>query len=115
MPIYEYKCNICDHQLELIQKFGDAPLKTCPSCGQDSVRKLVSAAAFHLKGTGWYETDFKDKPKTKKNINSREKSKDSGEKKKTDIAGTGSKSSINKPSDNKSTDSPSKSAAAKPD
>lgn len=115
MPIYEYKCDICDHQLELIQKFGDAPLKICPSCGQDSVRKLVSAAAFHLKGTGWYETDFKDKPKNKKDIDSKEKSKDSGEHKKTDTAGTGSNSSTNKPSDNKSTGSQAKSTTAKPD
>ena len=61
MPIYEYKCDRCDHQLEILQKISDGPAKTCPECGADSLRKLVSAAAFKLKGTGWYETDFKDK------------------------------------------------------
>ena len=61
MPIYEYRCGQCDHQLEILQKISDEPAKTCPDCGEDSLRKLVSAAAFKLKGTGWYETDFKDK------------------------------------------------------
>ncbi len=65
MPIYEYKCEYCGHQLEMLQKISDDPAKTCPACGQDGLKKLVSAAAFKLKGTGWYETDFKDKkPKT---------------------------------------------------
>jgi putative FmdB family regulatory protein len=65
VPIYEYKCDECDHRLEKLQKISDEPAKTCPECGEDGLRKLVSAAAFKLKGTGWYETDFKDKkPKT---------------------------------------------------
>lgn len=65
MPIYEYKCENCDHRMEKLQKISDEPAKTCPECGEDGLRKLVSAAAFKLKGTGWYETDFKDKkPKT---------------------------------------------------
>lgn len=62
MPIYEYQCDNCDHKLECIQKIDDDPLLTCPKCDQDSLRKLVSAASFRLKGTGWYATDFKDKP-----------------------------------------------------
>ena len=61
MPIYEYKCDQCNHQLEILQKISDDPATTCPECGGESLRKLVSAAAFKLKGTGWYETDFKDK------------------------------------------------------
>jgi putative FmdB family regulatory protein len=61
VPIYEYKCNQCEHLFEILQKISDGPAKTCPECGEDSLRKLVSAAAFRLKGTGWYETDFKDK------------------------------------------------------
>ena len=61
MPIYEYKCEHCSHQLEILQKISDEPVKTCPECGKDTLRKMVSAAAFKLKGTGWYETDFKDK------------------------------------------------------
>jgi putative FmdB family regulatory protein len=59
MPIYEYECENCGHQLESIQKISDPPLTTCPECGQLSLKKLVSAAAFRLKGGGWYETDFK--------------------------------------------------------
>lgn len=61
MPIYEYQCDACQHQLETIQKVSDEPLKICPSCGEPALRKLVSAAAFQLKGTGWYVTDFRDK------------------------------------------------------
>ena len=62
MPIYEYKCEQCDHQLEILQKISAEPVKTCPDCGQEGLRKLISAVAFRLKGGGWYETDFKDKP-----------------------------------------------------
>ena len=61
MPIYEYQCEHCEHKMEAIQKFSDDPLKKCPECKQETLRKLVSAAAFKLTGTGWYETDFKDK------------------------------------------------------
>ena len=61
MPIYEYKCDQCNHQFETLQKINDKPAKTCPQCNVDSLRKLISAAAFKLKGTGWYETDFKTK------------------------------------------------------
>ena len=59
MPIYEYQCAHCDHQLEALQKLSDAPLVTCPACGRDALQKRISAAAFRLKGGGWYETDFK--------------------------------------------------------
>jgi putative FmdB family regulatory protein len=59
MPIYEYKCSACSHELESLQKFVDAPLVTCPACGKDALTKLVSAAGFQLKGSGWYQTDFK--------------------------------------------------------
>ncbi|MFT5140475.1 MAG: putative FmdB family regulatory protein [Lysobacterales bacterium] len=59
MPIYEYRCNDCGHKLERIQKLSDEPLKDCPACEKPELRKQVSAAAFRLKGGGWYETDFK--------------------------------------------------------
>ncbi len=59
MPIYEYRCEQCNHQLEALQKMSDDPLKKCPECGADSLIKKVSAAGFRLKGGGWYETDFK--------------------------------------------------------
>ena len=60
MPIYEYECRQCQHKLEKIQKLSDSPLVDCPACGQPGLKKLISAAAFRLKGTGWYETDFKN-------------------------------------------------------
>ena len=59
MPIYDYKCSKCDYEFELIQKFSDDPVKKCPECFKNSVSKMISAPSFRLKGTGWYETDFK--------------------------------------------------------
>ena len=59
MPIYEYQCQACQHQIEALQKMSDTPLLDCPQCGEASLKKKVSAAAFRLKGSGWYETDFK--------------------------------------------------------
>jgi len=65
MPIYEYRCDSCGHQKEHLQKMSDAPLSVCPACGKETYNKLLSAAGFQLKGSGWYATDFKsDKPKT---------------------------------------------------
>jgi len=63
MPIYEYRCESCGAELEKIQKLSDAPLTDCPSCGKAELKKLVSASSFRLKGSGWYETDFKNKSK----------------------------------------------------
>ena len=59
MPIYEYQCEQCAEQIEALQKISDEPLKECPKCKKQSLRKLMSAASFRLKGAGWYETDFK--------------------------------------------------------
>ena len=59
MPIYEYQCQACGHRLESLQKLSEEPLKDCPACGQPTLNRLVSAAGFRLKGSGWYETDFK--------------------------------------------------------
>lgn len=67
MPIYEYQCESCHHQMEALQKISDDPLKDCPNCGKPNLRKKISAAAFRLKGGGWYETDFKTGGK-KKNL-----------------------------------------------
>ncbi|MEW8208690.1 MAG: zinc ribbon domain-containing protein, partial [Candidatus Thiodiazotropha taylori] len=66
MPIYEYRCQACDHELEAMQKMSDEPLTECPECKQDSLKKLISAAGFRLKGSGRYETDFKSG--NKKNV-----------------------------------------------
>jgi len=62
MPIYEYLCNSCGVRKEHIQKMSDAPIRTCPKCGGTEYNKLISAAGFQLKGSGWYVTDFKNKP-----------------------------------------------------
>lgn len=57
MPIYEYRCLECGHEFELMQKFSDPPLEQCPAC-PGTVQKLISRSAFHLKGNGWYTTDY---------------------------------------------------------
>jgi putative FmdB family regulatory protein len=82
MPIYEYRCASCGFDKEYLQKLSDAPITDCESCGKPSMTKLISAAGFQLKGSGWYVTDFKnngkkDKPESK----DRGESKDGGESK----------------------------------
>ncbi|MBS3803379.1 MAG: zinc ribbon domain-containing protein [Oleiphilaceae bacterium] len=76
MPIYEYVCDACGFEKDLIQKMSEAPLTRCPSCEAESFRKRISAAGFRLSGTGWYETDFKTG--AKKNLT--EKGESSGPK-----------------------------------
>ena len=69
MPIYEYRCEECGHQNDHLQKASERPLSKCPSCGKKAYKKLLSAAGFQLKGSGWYATDFKTtakKPAEKK-------------------------------------------------
>lgn len=68
MPFYEYECENCKFYTELLQKVSDAPLKKCPSCGKSTMKKLVSAPVFRLKGGGWYETDFKGDKENKRNL-----------------------------------------------
>jgi len=63
MPIYEYECQQCGHRLEMIQKFNEAALTRCPVCGKNTLQKCISLPSFQLKGSGWYETDFKNKGK----------------------------------------------------
>ncbi|MFO1318059.1 MAG: FmdB family zinc ribbon protein [Burkholderiales bacterium] len=60
MPIYEYRCEKCGYEKEFLQKVSDAPISTCPACGESAMTKLISAAGFQLKGSGWYATDFKN-------------------------------------------------------
>ena len=57
MPIYEYRCQVCHHEFERMQKFSDPPIAACPTC-DGAVQKLISRSAFHLKGSGWYVTDY---------------------------------------------------------
>jgi len=69
MPIYEYRCGACGHELEVLQKRSEPPLSDCPECHKPSLTKLISAVGFQLKGSGWYATDFKSsgKPADKAN------------------------------------------------
>jgi putative FmdB family regulatory protein len=68
MPFYEYQCQACGAQVEVLQKITDAPLRKCPKCGKSRLVKLVSAPVFRLKGGGWYETDFKTDKDNKRNL-----------------------------------------------
>jgi len=88
MPIYEYVCNACGHEFEEWQKISDAPVRTCPSCGKRKVERLVSLSAFHLKGSGWYVTDYGGKkrgtePARKEKEEKGEKKESGGETPKT--------------------------------
>ena len=101
MPIHEYECRACGELHEFIQKFGDGPKRKCPSCGKLRLKKLISAAAFHLKGDGWYVTDFRDKGKDKDKGKGKP---DSGEGKgdsKPESKSTASKSAESKPAGSK--------------
>lgn len=68
MPFYEYQCKQCGHHLEAMQKINDAPLRKCPECGKSALQRLMSAPVFRLKGSGWYETDFKSDDEGKRNL-----------------------------------------------
>jgi putative FmdB family regulatory protein len=68
MPFYEYECPHCGYDEEVLQKINDKPLTKCPSCGKNGLRKLMSAPVFRLKGSGWYETDFKGDKENKRNL-----------------------------------------------
>ena len=68
MPFYEYECSSCRYYSEVLQKISDKPLKKCPSCGKNTFKKLISAPVFRLKGSGWYETDFKSDKDNKRNL-----------------------------------------------
>ena len=68
MPFYEYQCRACGALTEVLQKISDAALKKCPECGKNQLTKLISAPVFRLKGSGWYETDFKSDSDNKRNL-----------------------------------------------
>ncbi len=102
MPIYEYECRGCGEHHEFIQKFSDRPKRKCPSCGKLRLRKLISAAAFHLKGDGWYVTDFRDKGKSKDKDKGKPESAGSPGDSKPDSKSSDSRSSDSKSGDTKS-------------
>ena len=92
MPIYDYKCSKCEHEIEIIQKINDKPKEVCPKCNKKGLKKQISAPSFRLKGGGWYETDFKTenrkniadsgKTETKKKESSKQSTDSKKEKKK---------------------------------
>lgn len=87
MPIYEYRCSACGQEHEALQKVTEPPLTECPSCGRPGLQKLLTAAGFHLKGSGWYATDFKGgakKPEEKKPADTKTDSKTAKTDSKTD-------------------------------
>jgi len=75
MPIYEYECTNCGHRIEVMQKFSDPPIEECEKC-HGKMRKLISLCTFHLKGTGWYVTDYGSKSKQKENESNSSKQKE---------------------------------------
>jgi putative FmdB family regulatory protein len=108
MPFYEYQCSACGHHHEELQKVTDRPMRKCPACGRTTLRRLVSAPVFRLKGSGWYETDFKADKETKRNLAGERDSaeKDKSEKPKEEKAES-------KPSEKKAAaEAPAKSATA---
>ncbi len=90
MPFYEYQCTKCGHDEEVLQKISDKPLKKCPACGKSAMQKKVSAAAFRLKGSGWYETDFKSSNKRNVAGDAKGEKKVSSDKKSADKKSSGS-------------------------
>jgi len=108
MPIYEYRCSSCGFQKEYLQKVSDPVLSVCPECGKSTFSKMLSAAGFQLKGSGWYATDFKNsgaKPAAKTEAKAEDKG---GAKTESKDSGSGKSDSGAKPGGN----SESKSAAA---
>ncbi len=105
MPIYEYHCDACGHELDALQKLSDEPLKDCPECDAAALRRLVSAPSFRLKGDGWYETDFKSDKETKRNLADVAGSKKDEGAKDKDGATAANKDASAKPKDSKSADS----------
>ena len=112
MPIYEYRCSSCGHELEKLQRITDAPITDCPACEKPALKRLISAAGFRLKGSGWYETDFKKD--NKRNVV--ESTPEGGEKssgKDGDSKSSESKSTESKSSDSGKKDSKSETGSKK--
>ncbi len=105
MPIYEYRCDSCGHELDALQKLSDERLKDCPECEAAALRRLVSAPSFRLKGAGWYETDFKSDKETKRNLADTKESKETKDGKKTDNGKGVKKEGDSKPKAEKSSSS----------
>jgi putative FmdB family regulatory protein len=79
MPIFDYQCEACGHTFDVLQKVGEGALRKCPKCGKLKLKKQLAAPNFHLKGSGWYKTDFKDKSAKKDGDKAAAKSGDKSE------------------------------------
>ena len=108
VPIYEYRCDSCAHELEKIQKMNDDMLVDCPECDEPALKKLISAAAFRLKGSGWYETDFKKD--NKRNLAESSSKESNGSATTTDKSSNG----VSKKADTSSSQSDVKKSESKP-
>ena len=114
MPIYEYRCSACGFEKDALQKMADPPLVECPTCGKPALVKLVSAAGFQLKGSGWYATDFKSSGAPKPSADKSDAPKaDGGSKASSDAKASDGKSGTTS-GDSKSSPGDSTSAASKP-
>jgi putative FmdB family regulatory protein len=91
MPFYEYECTACRFYVEALQKISEPPLRKCPSCKKQTLKKLVSAPVFRLKGAGWYETDFKSDQEQKRNLVGSDEGPERSEAKEDKTAGTEAK------------------------
>jgi putative FmdB family regulatory protein len=112
MPLYEYRCEACGHQFEVIQKFSDEPIAVCPKCSSGPVAKLLSSPAFQFKGTGWYITDYARKGATEgKEAKGTPATESKDDSKKDDSKKDDSKSTTTSSTDSSATATPS---ASKP-
>jgi putative FmdB family regulatory protein len=116
MPFYEYQCQACGSQVEVLQKISEPPLRKCPECGKSKLTKLVSAPVFRLKGGGWYETDFKSDKDVKRNLAGAEKDAPAagGETKPAADAAAATPAKDAKPAADKPADKPAEKSAEKP-
>jgi putative FmdB family regulatory protein len=112
MPFYEYECPHCGYHDEVLQKISDKPLTKCPTCGKKGLKKLMSAPLFRLKGSGWYETDFKSDKENKRNLHGADKEEAKSESKSDTKAET--KSETKTETKSETAKSESKPAADKP-
>jgi putative FmdB family regulatory protein len=115
MPFYEYECASCKFYTEVMQKISDTPLKKCPSCGKSTLKKLISAPVFRLKGGGWYETDFKSDKEAKRNLAGGDEGSDAKARETpapADAKAADAPSGANKAADSKSESKPAEKASA---
>ena len=103
MPIYEFLCQACGNEVEVLQKISDPHLTDCEACGKSEMKKKVTAAAFRLSGAGWYETDFKEGD-NKKNLTETSSDKKDSSKESSDKKSDGGKDKKNSKTESNTTE-----------